>query len=131
VRDRHEHEPDGAEDGSEDHQRVRRSERLVEAEQRHQGKHAADHDQPRAADEQAARVVDVADPVETVLAGLRNQHLHAARRHQHDADDERDRRQDGAHRADGGEVRLPRPTIIRAPRRHVNAVEAAGVNVFV
>jgi hypothetical protein len=84
---------------------------------RKESEQTSDHDEPAAGEEQSARVIDGSDPVEAVLAGLRDQHLNAARCHQNDADDEHERRQDGGGRANCGEVRVLRAGIIRGSRR--------------
>jgi hypothetical protein len=58
------------------------------------------------AKEQAARVVDVGDPLEPVLAGLWDQHLHTASAREDEARDETGDREHGGDGADRGEAQL-------------------------
>jgi hypothetical protein len=113
VRDGDQRQPDDGEDRHEDHDLAGLAHRVVEADQRHETEHPPQDHEPGACKERAARVVDVHDPLDRVLAGARNQHVHAARCHERDADDERDRRQHGTDGPHGDDADASLGAIIR------------------
>ena len=111
VRDRHEGEAEYTEDRRE-HEPVARSPQVVvEPDQADEAEDAAHDHEPGPEEERAARVVDVGDPVEPVLAGLGDEDLHAACCHERDAGDEGDDRADRTPCADPRQAH--RPTISR------------------
>ena len=109
MRDRDERESHDGEDRREDHDLAGISQRVVEADDRDEAEDATDDDEPRAGEERTARIVDVDDPVDRVLSGSGDQHVHATRHHEDDADDEHDGRQHGAHGAHGDDVEALHP----------------------
>ena len=93
---------------------------VVEAEQRHDAQEAGKVDDPGADDEGVARVVDVGDPLRALAAGLRDQNLDTAGRHQRDTGDKTGDGQQRAHGADSREAQARTTAIIRLGGVRVN-----------
>jgi hypothetical protein len=79
---------------------------VVEAEQRDDAEEARKVHDPGADDEGVARIVDVGDPLRALSAGLRDQNLDTAGRHQRDTGDKTRDGQQRAHGADGREAQV-------------------------
>ena len=113
CRDRDQREAHGSSHWRDHHHRPCALQMVVEAEQRHDAQEAGKVDDPGADDEGVARVVDVGDPLRTLAAGLRDQNLDTAGRHQRDTGDKTG---DGQQRAHGATVERR-----KSPRRRSSA----------